>query len=74
MLKNESVDLGNIFSKGYPNYVTCITSPLKPFQAAAAIRSSFNRFLFNPLRYNNCVEGRQLYRSFMHCSKAPNLY
>ena len=33
-------DSGNIvFSTGDPNYVTCIRSSLKPFQAAAAIRS-----------------------------------
>ena len=33
-------DLGNIvFSTGDPNYVTCIRSSLKPFQAAAAISS-----------------------------------
>ena len=33
-------DSGNIvFSTGDPNYVTCIRSSLKPFQAAAAISS-----------------------------------
>ena len=33
-------DSGNIvFSTGDPNYVTCIRSSLKPFQAAAAINS-----------------------------------